>query len=131
MDGKDLAEFALEQGLKEGANYVEARYEDAQLQQFILKNGVPELGSFDRSKGLGLRLLANGGLGFASVNELTKQNVEIAIREAVKLAKRSGALRKHPIEFSEEKMHHAGWSISTKEPPSEVDPEQKKQHAKG
>ncbi|MFX0196480.1 MAG: TldD/PmbA family protein [Candidatus Hodarchaeota archaeon] len=125
MEGIDFAEYALEQGLKEGASYVEARFEDARQGQFILKNGVPELGAFDRSKGLGIRLLANGGMGFASLNDLTKKNVEDAVREAVKLAKRSGILRKHPIEFSEEKVYQTNWNIQAKERPSNVDPERK------
>ena len=125
MDGLDLADYAIDIGQKAGATYVEARLETTRQENIILKNGIPEMGAFSRSRGIGIRLLANGGMGFASINDLTKQNMEEAVQEAIKLARRSGELRKHPIEFSEETMHQTKWKVHAKEMPSDVDPEQK------
>ncbi|MFX0094042.1 MAG: PmbA/TldA family metallopeptidase, partial [Candidatus Hodarchaeota archaeon] len=62
MDGKDLADYAIDFGSKH-CSYIEARFETSVGNQFVLKNGNPELGGFGRSAGIGIRVLAGGGLG--------------------------------------------------------------------
>ncbi|NHK32740.1 MAG: TldD/PmbA family protein, partial [Asgard group archaeon] len=71
-DPYDLVEKAIDEGNKLGAKYIEARLVRTNNNISILKNGVPELGGFFRTNGIGIRVLKNGGLGFASFNEMTK-----------------------------------------------------------
>ncbi|MFX0094500.1 MAG: TldD/PmbA family protein, partial [Candidatus Hodarchaeota archaeon] len=91
----------------------------------VLKNGNPELGGFGRSAGIGIRVLAGGGLGFSSTNDLSKQAVEKAILEAVKIAKATGRVNKTPIQFSEEKFTEARFKAKTRENPADLDPDTK------
>ena len=126
VDGKDACEYVVDLAQQKGATYAEARFEKNQNNQFVLKNGVAELGGFGRSSGIGIRLLVNGAMGFASFNSFDKQTMSTAVSEAVKIAKASSDLRKKPIVFSEEKAYQEKYAAVVKEEsPSEKDPEEK------
>ncbi|MFX1516705.1 MAG: TldD/PmbA family protein [Promethearchaeota archaeon] len=125
INGRDLCDKAIDLGLQKGATYVEARYESLQNNQFVLKNGVPELGAFDRTSGVGVRVLVDGAMGFGSFNTLKQYSMEEALLQAVKLAKTSARLRKHPIIFSEEKAHEKKYMAKVNQSPSDTDPEEK------
>ena len=78
-DPYDLVEKAIDEGQKLEADYIEARLVSTNANTSILKNGVPELGGIIRSKGIGIRVLKDGGVGFASFNEMTKDEMNIAL----------------------------------------------------
>ncbi|MCG3216964.1 MAG: TldD/PmbA family protein, partial [Candidatus Heimdallarchaeota archaeon] len=90
----DLVEKAIDKGESLGAKYIEARLVNLSLNATLLKNGVPEIGALTRSKGIGIRVLKNGGMGFASFNEMTKDEMEIAVAFATKMAESTGKKRK-------------------------------------
>ncbi|MBA3064775.1 hypothetical protein FP803_05035 [Candidatus Woesearchaeota archaeon] len=69
---KDLADFAVKYALKLGADYSEARLEETASNSFILKNGIAEASGFGKINGLGMRIIKNKTLGFASTNHLDK-----------------------------------------------------------
>ncbi len=121
LNGKDICDKAIDLALQKGATYVEARFEQSQNNQFILKNGTPELGAFGRNAGVGLRVLVDGSMGFASFNSFDNKTLDTALSEAIVLAKASARLRKHPIVFSDENISEKKYSIDG-EP---ADPEQK------
>ena len=95
-NGQDLCDKAIDLALQKGATYAEARFESLQNNQFVLKNGAPELGAFDRTTGVGVRVLVDGAMGFGSFNTLKQDSMEEALLQAVKLAKASSRLRKQP-----------------------------------
>ncbi|MCS7138318.1 MAG: TldD/PmbA family protein, partial [Candidatus Caldarchaeum sp.] len=64
---EDLLEYVLRKGGELGASYVEARYQRDHQSQIVLKNGVAEVSADIVEKGIGLRLLYRGSLGFAFV----------------------------------------------------------------
>ncbi|MCG3224725.1 MAG: hypothetical protein H7647_09685, partial [Candidatus Heimdallarchaeota archaeon] len=107
VDPIDLVEKAIEKGEKLGAQYIEARLVDLKSNTSILKSGVPELGAIMRSKGIGIRVLKDGGVGFASFNEMTKEEMNIAVTFSTKMAEASGSRRTNKIAFSEEEVHKA------------------------
>lgn len=111
--------------MEKGATYAEARFVSSQNNQFVLKNGVPELGEFDRTSGVGVRVLVDGAMGFASFNTLDKKTMDEALTQAIKLAKASGRLRKHPIIFSEEKAYEKKYAVNVVKAPRDTDPEEK------
>ncbi len=119
--GRDLADFAIDFAQQLGATYAEARYEVIIANEFILKNGNPEIGVFDRSLGIGVRVLANGGMGFASTNELTQSSIKETVKFAVDIAKSSAKFREKPIQFSEEKVHEASFEAPYKQLALDVD----------
>ncbi len=126
-DPYDLVEKAIDEGSKLGAKYIEARYEKLGGNVSILKNGVPELGGINRSRGIGIRVLKDGGVGFASFNEMTKEEMKIAVAFATKMAELSGKRRTKKIKFSDEEVHEAKYEskgVNGKRP-FEVNPEEK------
>lgn len=76
-------------GLSLGANYVEIRYEDIISEYIVHINGrIKEIGS-NRLVGVGIRVLVNGKLGFASTDELSQGSIQSALEEAILMAKSS------------------------------------------
>ncbi len=123
----DLADKAIEEGEKLGAKYIEARYVKDSTNVSILKNGIPELGGFQRFNGIGIRVLKDGGVGFASFNEMTKEEMNIAVAFATKMAEATGKRRSKKIIFSDEKVHEVKYDSlgETGKRPLQVDPESK------
>ncbi len=121
----DLAVFAVEYASKLGAEYAEARLQSDMGNVYLVKNGNPEVAGFVRERGLGIRVLVKGGLGFASVNLLNKRLVEKRVREAVGMARASVRVMKKPIKLSDEKTFEDKWEIKPKVPFDDVSVEEK------
>jgi TldD protein len=117
-DGKDLAEFSVEYGSKLGGNYVEARYVKDTTRGLAFRNGQPVSGGYSPSTGIGVRILVDGNMGFASFDRLEKELAEKAISVAYKMAK--NAKRKEPIDLGEPVSNKTKWKMDVKEPLREV-----------
>ncbi|HLQ03514.1 MAG TPA: DNA gyrase modulator, partial [Nitrososphaerales archaeon] len=63
---KDLADYAIRQARSAGASYAEARIHGASGNEALLKNGEPEPAVLVESFGIGVRVLAEGALGFSA-----------------------------------------------------------------
>lgn len=124
-NGKDIADFAVEFGVSEGASYVEARFVDSKEEGYTARNGGIIGAGEKQSRGIGIRVLADGGLGFCSTAKLKKRNIEKAIGIAIKMAKASK--RKEPITFSEEDVVQAKWQTKAKQEFEDIADEQKSQ----
>ncbi|MHA1479986.1 MAG: TldD/PmbA family protein [Candidatus Thorarchaeota archaeon] len=118
-DGKDLAEFCVEYGRGLGASYVEARFEKKFAKGLAYRNGEPISGGMTPSSGIGVRLLVNGNMGFASFDGLEKESAKSAIDAAIKMAK--SAKRKDPIDLGEPVSNKAKWKMPVKESLLDVD----------
>ncbi|MEM1585930.1 MAG: TldD/PmbA family protein [Candidatus Bathyarchaeia archaeon] len=94
---EDLIEFIIERAGGMGAEYAEARFHADLRESIILKNGVPEAFTFEESRGVGIRVVVNGSLGFASINRLRRDEVKRALRLAFKMAKSASRLVKRKI----------------------------------
>jgi len=103
---EDLLRFAVDEALKLGAKYAEARYQKDVSESIILKNGVPEVSAKSLEEGLCVRVLVDGALGFASTSNLKKTSIRRAVKSAIAFAKASRRLGKK-IELSEEKLSEA------------------------
>jgi len=71
------------------------------------------------STGIGVRLLIEGNMGFASFDRMDKVLAEDAVRTSWKMAK--NARRKNRIDMGEPVNNRAKWSVATKEPLEDVD----------
>ena len=110
MDGeRDLVDFAVEYARQKGASYAEARFERQEPEQFILKNGTLDALYVGADRGIGVRVLANGSLGFAATNTLSKADVRTIVDDAVKIAKASR--RKTPITFAQDEAITTNWYV--------------------
>ena len=63
---KDLVDFALDYAQSKKVDYAEARAHVTQADQMVIKNGVLDAYLSTVDSGFCVRILANGGLGFAS-----------------------------------------------------------------
>ena len=83
---EELTEFALDYAESLGAEYAEARFQRDIQETIILKNGLLEAVLLEEHRGISVRILVNGSLGFASTNNLTKKDVKDASNRAYKMA---------------------------------------------
>ncbi|NHJ46486.1 MAG: TldD/PmbA family protein [Asgard group archaeon] len=120
---EDIADFVVQYGIKKGATYVEARFVDSRNEGYTARNGVIMGGGVNYSKGIGIRVLAGGGIGFSSTAKLDKQNVEKAIDIAIKMA--NASKRKEPIVFSEEEIVETKWKSDVKQHFEDISDEEK------
>ncbi len=124
MDAEmDLVGFAVDYALKKGASYAEARHEQQEQENFILKNGILDALYVGQDRGIGVRVLVDGALGFAATNLRTKSDVRAIVDDAVKSAKASR--RKTKITFAQEDAIEMNWSVAEKRPLADVPVEEK------
>lgn len=119
----DLVEYAVEAAQKGGASYAEARYEGQREEFFLLKNGNLDVAYVGNDRGLGVRVLAKGALGFAATNDLSRDGVRTIVEDALRIAR--GARRKDPIVFAEEPAATSDWKVPEGKPLLETDVEEK------
>ena len=119
----DLVDFAVDHARTKGATYAEARFEKQEPENFILKNGVLDALYVGHDQGIGVRVLANGALGFAATNTLTKSAARGIVDDAVKIAKASR--RKTKITFAQEDSIAMNWSVPESKKLADVPVEEK------
>ncbi|MFO7618045.1 MAG: TldD/PmbA family protein [Thermoplasmata archaeon] len=118
---RDLAETAVNEALDAGAEYAEARMECSISNGLLLKNGNPEISGFGTYSGICVRVLAHGGMGFASTDRLDRDSVKDGVLTAVRMAKASSRLVERRITLSDEPTHVAEYSVPQKKRVTEVE----------
>jgi len=86
-------EIAIDSARQAGADYAEARAEDALSDRIHVRNGAVERLSTDRDSGWGIHVLAGGGWGFASSSSDKEEDAQETARKAVEIARASGSRR--------------------------------------
>ncbi|HUU78993.1 MAG TPA: TldD/PmbA family protein [candidate division Zixibacteria bacterium] len=122
-DGMDIADFAVDFGIKKGANYIEARFVNSCDEGYTTRNGSIIGAGEKNTNGIAIRVLTDGGIGFCSTAKLEKTNIENVVETAIKMAKASK--RKEPIIFSEEKIVDTKWKTTVKQQFADVSDEEK------
>ena len=122
---EDLANTAIRKALDLGADYVEARIQTDVKNTYTMKNGVPDSFQIARMFGIGVRVLVDGALSFASTDRLTIQEVKQTAENAYNMAKSSSHLVKNPVKLSAEKTIITDWETKAANPPENVSPEEK------
>jgi TldD protein len=116
---QDRAEFAVDAASTLGALYADARLERQKRNDIMLKNGVLDAASTIVNEGIGIRIITSRGIGFSSTNNLSKESVRSAVKEAFRQAE--SCRRKTPPCLSEEKRATAAWEVIQKENLSDID----------
>ncbi len=117
--GRDLAEFCVQFGQELGGDYVEARFVQETARGLAYRNGAPVSGGMAPSVGVGVRILVDGNMGFASFDRLEKSIAKDAISAAFDMAK--AAKRKDRIELGEPVSHKAKWTVDFKQRIKDID----------
>ena len=120
---KDIVDYALEYARGKDIEYAEVRAQNQKLEQLMLKNGILETFLSSVNSGFCVRILTDGGIGFASTNKWTKNEAKAVVDLAYKFAR--AAKRKDKIEFAEEKAVETTWEVEQKKKIEDVDSETK------
>lgn len=113
----DLARQAVDTATASGATYADARIIEKESQNIQTKGMNVSGLNLGNSYGLGIRVLCNGGWGFAATQDLTKDGIDKAAHKAVEVAKASAQCMEKPIKLAEEPAHKATWKS-----PCQIDP---------
>jgi TldD protein len=98
---------------------VEARYVRERAKGLAFRNGEIISGGHQPTSGIGVRLVAEGNVGFASFDRMDKQLADDAVRAAFRMAK--NAKRKKKIDLGKPVSNRASWSVKVKQPLEDVD----------
>ena len=112
---EDLANFAVDYALSNGASYAEVRIQRDNNSAVMLKNGNPEVSSFVKKHGIGIRLLVNGAMGFTSTNIMDREGIVTSVSRALSMAKAIGSKYKQSIHFASKSDVKDNWFIEPKE----------------
>src|ERR1039458_7854707 len=114
---KDIASWALETAKLRGASHAEARIVDERSRALATKNGRIASASDSESLGIGIRVIANGGFGFAASDLLSREGVEGCAARAVEIARASSSVKSQELYLVPEPAAKADW-VS----PCKIDP---------
>ena len=122
---EDLVKFAVNTAEKLGVSYAEARFQRNEGLRLAFKNGVADPAGFLKKSGLAVRVLVNGALGFASTNNLRRENVREIVESAYRTARQSSKLVKNPIRMAGVSSTEAKWAMREKQGLDEVGVEER------
>lgn len=118
---KEIVDYALDYAMAKKAEYVEVRAHNQQQDRLLLRNGILEAYVSSVDTGFGVRILADGGIGFASTNKWSREEAREIVNLAFKYAK--SADRKEKLVFAEEKGVKTEWAVEQKKKVQNVPPE--------
>ncbi|NOS91151.1 MAG: TldD/PmbA family protein [Cyclobacteriaceae bacterium] len=100
---KQLADVALNAARSKGATYTDVRI-GRYLNQFVVtrEDKVQNIVNTE-SYGMGVRVVANGGWGFAATDKLDKDSIAKAAEQAVAIAKENSRLLSEPVRLAPQK----------------------------
>lgn len=100
---KELADVALNTAKSLGATYADVRIGRYLNQSIATREKRVQSISNTESYGMGIRLIANGCWGFASLNNLDKDSIAKAATNAVRIAKVNSKLLTEPVQLAPQK----------------------------
>jgi TldD protein len=109
---QDLIDYALEYAQTKEIEYVEARGQAQTSDRIILRNGNLEAYASAVDSGYCVRIMANGGIGFASTNLWSKTEAKQIVDLAFKYARKAN--RKQKLSFTKEKAVKTKWTVDQK-----------------
>jgi len=114
---RELTDRALNTAQSLGASYADIRIVRKETQTIGVSNGVLETAASDETFGFGVRVIANGGWGFASSSRVEKDEIDRIVAEAVSIGKASAITRESPVDIGPAEVH-----VDTYRTPLEIDP---------
>src|SRR3954462_2299100 len=121
---KDLASWALDTATQRGAAYADVRVGDERGRALATKTGKRGNASDSRSQGFNVRVLVDGGWGFASSANLERASVESTAAQAVAIGKASAKVKQKDVRLVPEKAVTAAWTTPHKIDPFSISIEQ-------
>jgi TldD protein len=122
---EDLVQYVIKTASSKGVQYAEARLHIDTGSAVTLTNGVPEPVQLARAKGVAVRILVDGAMGFASTNDLLRESLSQAVDVAYRTAKASERLLAKPIRLSKEKAEQSRWESKVQRSFADIGTEEK------
>ena len=94
---KELLMRALDTARLRGATYADVRYVDTRVETMTVKNNRVEAVTSDSTRGFGVRVIANGGWGFASSSRIGASEMDTVASTAVRIAQASSSVLREPV----------------------------------
>jgi TldD protein len=113
---EDLVRYVVDSASAKGVEYAEARIHVDVGSGVTLSNGIPEPVQLASAKGMAVRVLVDGAMGFACTNELSKESLSEVVDVAYRMAKATKKLVARPISLSKEKAEEARWESKARKP---------------
>jgi len=107
----DLLQYAVDYARSLGASYAEARYHSHKNFGITSRNGLLVSSGSSISRGVGVRVVVEGSLGFASTNKIDRESLRNAVEKAVNIARSSSKILKVKILFSRERLGRARYNV--------------------
>jgi TldD protein len=109
-----LLERVVDLARSQGATYAEARFQEDASESLTMRNGRVLGVNTSVSRGVGIRVLVGGALGFAATNRLDQESLTSAAAEAVSRARAVSSLMRSPVEFDESRVGRASYEVVPK-----------------
>ncbi len=101
----EMAHVAVEESMRRGATYADARFEIHQREDVTVRNGQVRRALIRVDRGLGVRALVNGAWGFASVSNPTRHDASVIARRAADVARAAAVVQERVVELAFEPPH--------------------------
>lgn len=102
---------------KKGASYADVRWEQRRTQPLLMRNGNVESLTCNQDEGIGIRVVVDGGWGFASTPELDDASMEAAVDRAVAVARASARQMLKPVQLSPVEPVSSKQAVKVKQDP--------------
>jgi len=122
---EDLVRYAVDSASAKRVEYAEARLHVDAGSGVTLSNGIPEPVQLASAKGMAVRVLVDGAIGFACTNDLSRESLRAVVEVAYGMAKATKRLAARPISMSKEKAEQARWESKARRPLPDVTIEEK------
>ncbi len=121
----ELTYIAVEEAIRLGASYADARFEFRHREDVATRNGRLDLARTQVTRGLGVRVLLQGAWGYVGVSEPSRHDVTVAARRAAELARAAAILQSERVELVPQTPHRAIYRTQIKRDPLAVPLENK------
>jgi TldD protein len=122
---RDLALEALNAARDAGASYADARVGRYRRQFVATRERQVTAVNDAESYGIGVRALVNGSWGFAATSQMTREAVQLAAREAARIARAARTTQKRPVELAPVQPVVGTWRTPVQTDPVDVPIEDK------
>lgn len=116
----DLMAYALKQAQIEGVSYADVKWLSRNTQILGVKNANVEQNIQSSSQGIGIKVLVDGGYGFASTNIMRKEEIARAAKRAIRTARASARTMKNPIVLADEPVYEDKVMTPIKKDPFDI-----------
>lgn len=114
---RQQAQLALDEAVRSGATYADVRAVTADTEMVSVRDESVEGAERSASRGVGVRVIADGAWGFAATSRLDSDALLRTARRAVEVARAAASARGEPVTLAPVEVRQASWAT-----PHEVDP---------